>query len=452
MKMRGKTLKPERTYDTSIMNLASGKMSEARVVVVFAFCSLFMMMSFGITLPVFAHLFKEASSGIVLLSIMMMAPQVALLTLAPFVGKLADHYGRYPFLVLAFAGLVSTNTGNLFVHSPVSYIGIHIVQSIVCVGIRPAMMGILASNVPEQQRTRKLSILMAGFAGGLTLGPAVGGFLLQHWGVAAPFGAAAILNAVALTLICTMVPRTLAGGLQQREALQQTFGEGRHTGGRRSSLLLPFSFVVSLLLLDFLLCFGRTFFEPQFVLYITKVLRFSSFQLGLLMSGHGLAMLAGLLVVSRLGERVGRHIMIGGSMLVQAFFMLLLLFLHQFPLLFLASLLSGLGGGMVMPLLGTYYLASVKADHQSRMSGIKEACGACGGIAGSLPVILASHWLSPQFIFISAGCIAASGGFFAMHSLKISRHASFVSTNSASLLPAAIPFSSRPGQIATRQG
>src|SRR5215831_14075401 len=94
------------------------KAEQARTVIaVFVLSALFMSTSLGIVPPVFAHLFKETSSGARTLGFMALVPQIALLVLSPFVGGLEDRYGRYPFLLLGFAGLTVTNTAYLFAHS-----------------------------------------------------------------------------------------------------------------------------------------------------------------------------------------------------------------------------------------------------------------------------------------------------------------------------------------------
>src|SRR5581483_3698793 len=152
---------------------------ERAVIMVFVLSALFMSTGLGMVGPVFAHVFKEASSGVRSLSFMMMVPQIALLVLSPLVGGLEDRYSRRSFLLLGFAGLVVSNTGYLFAHSVAAYTGIRLVQAIAGVGIVPATLGILADVVTEQQRTRRISLILAGHAGGLALGPIMGGFLLQ---------------------------------------------------------------------------------------------------------------------------------------------------------------------------------------------------------------------------------------------------------------------------------
>jgi DHA1 family quinolone resistance protein-like MFS transporter len=391
------------------------------VVAVFVLSALCMSACLGMVAPVFAHLLKETSSGIRALGFMMMVPQIALLVLSPFVGGLADRYGRRPFLLLGFAGLVLTNTASLFTHSMAAYTGIRLVQAIVCVGIIPATMGMLADVVPEHQRTRRISLILAGHAGGMALGPVVGGFLLQHWGTAGPFGASALLNLVVLCFVCTMFPRISPTRMDQREAPGQQSLTRKRIELLVLSLMLPLSFLAGLLVLDFVSAFGRTFVEPQQALYLYKVLKFTPVQFGLLMSSRGLTMLLGQLVLSRWGDHVSRRTVIVMGILSHALFLFSLLFVHQFAVLFLVSLLAGVGGGMIHPLLSACYLDSTPPRHRSSVIGIKEAVGALGEIAGSLTVVLASAWLIPQRAFLLGGAIIAGSSLLAFFILKSPR-------------------------------
>jgi MFS family permease len=391
------------------------------VVVVFVLSALFMSTSLGMVAPVFAHLLKETSSGVKTLSFMTMVPQIALLVLSPFIGGLEDRYGRYPFLLLGFAGLVVTNIGYLFAHSVIAYTGIRLFQAIICVGMIPATMGMLADVVPEQQRTRRIGLILAGHAGGLTLGPVIGGVLLQRWGAIAPFGVSALLNLIMLCFVGTMLPRFPPARMHHQEASRRQAVTRKRVELLIQSLLLPLSFLVGLLVLDFVSAFGRTLVEPQQALYLYKVLKFTPVQFGLLMSGHGLTMLLGQLILSRWGDRVGKRVGVAVGFLIHAFFLFSLLFTHEFALLFLVSLLAGIGGGMVRPLLSACYLESTTPHHRSSVIGIKEAVGALGEIAGSLTVVLASSWLIPQRTFLIGGGIIAGASLLALFIVKSSR-------------------------------
>lgn len=388
------------------------------VVAVCVVATLCMSASQGMHIPVFAHLLKETSSGVKALGFMTMVPQIALLVLSPFVGGLEDRYGRYLFLLLGFAGLVVTSLGYLFAHSVAAYTGIRLAQTVVCVGIMPATMGILADVVPEQQRTRRVSLILAGHAGGIALGPVIGGFLLQRWGAVAPFGVSALLNLGVLCFVCTVFPRIPSARMHRREAPRHSAPTQTRVKPLILSLMLPLSFLLGLLVLDFLSAFARTFVEPQRALYLYKVLKFTPVQFGLLVSSHGLTMLLAQLLLSRWGDSVSKRIMIALGTLSHACLLFSLLFIHQFSALLLVSLFAGIGEGMVRPLLSACYLDSTTPQRHSSGIGIKEAISALGEIAGSLAIVLASPWLLPQETFLLGGGIIAGASLLAFFVLK----------------------------------
>src|SRR5215470_12352524 len=69
-----------------------------------AICAL-MMAGFGMATPVFARRLSEIGAGVEVLSLMAMAAALAQFLLAPWMGALADRFGRRPFVLLAFLGL-----------------------------------------------------------------------------------------------------------------------------------------------------------------------------------------------------------------------------------------------------------------------------------------------------------------------------------------------------------
>ncbi len=164
------------------------------------------------------------------------------------------------------------------------------------------------------------------------------------------------------------------------------------------------------------------------------------------MSGHGCSMFVGALALSRLGERTGRRLALSMGFFLQALFPFGLLVLHQFTFLLLAALLADAGSGLILPLLCTYFLDSVPTAHQSKTQGIKEAAGAVGGLAGSLPALLASHWISSHSAFVIASCIAVGSGCFTLLALRSRRPVRAAPPLPASTLPAlsALAASSEP--------
>ena len=60
-----------------------------------------MMTGYGIVMPVFARRLDELGAGVAALGFMTMAFALAQFALAPFMGNLADRFGRRPLVLLA---------------------------------------------------------------------------------------------------------------------------------------------------------------------------------------------------------------------------------------------------------------------------------------------------------------------------------------------------------------
>ena len=170
-------------------------------------CAL-MMTGFGIATPVFARRLIELGAGVEVLSLMAMASALAQFLLAPFIGALADRFGRRRIVLLALSGLAITNLAFLLAWSSGTFIVLRFLQDAFSVGMLPAAMGMVADLVPEQHRTRWVGVIMSGYAIGFTFGPVTGGLLFAWWGFIAPLGVAALMDLLALFIAYAMVPET----------------------------------------------------------------------------------------------------------------------------------------------------------------------------------------------------------------------------------------------------
>ena len=101
----------------------------ARSVIILLAASVGLMMTgFGIILPVFARRLGEFGSGVEALGMMTMSFALAQLVAAPFMGSLADRYGRRPLILLSLAAFAAANVGFLLVSSTTGFIIIRVLE------------------------------------------------------------------------------------------------------------------------------------------------------------------------------------------------------------------------------------------------------------------------------------------------------------------------------------
>ncbi|QBD81639.1 MFS transporter [Ktedonosporobacter rubrisoli] len=374
-----------------------------------------MMTGYGIVAPVFGKLLPEMGAGVEVLGFMTLAFAVSQFLLAPFMGAMADRYGRRPLVLIALAGVVVTNTLFIFVHSIPLFIAIRFLEGAVTAGLLPAAMGIIADIVPERQRTRWTGIIMGSYAVGFILGPAAGGFIIDHWGFALPFVLSAILGLIAAVFAFIMVPETRPAWVRQQSQARQNKQERESLF---ASLPRPLHLFATLLVLDFIAVFGFAFVDPEMVFHFYNALAFSPTQFGLVVTGYGLAMLIGQLLLGQVSDRLGKKPMIVLGFLLNIALYIGLLFSHQFWPIFMTALISGLGGALVTPALSAFYLDISAAEHRSRIMGIKESAASLGGVIGPLLVALVASRITSYGVFAVASVLTLAGAVLAMFILR----------------------------------
>ena len=112
---------------------------------------------------------------------------------APLIGNLSDRFGRRPVLILSLAMLgvdylitgFSPTIGWLFVGRTLSGMA---------GASYPTANAYIADISPPEKRAANFGLVGAAFGVGFVLGPALGGFVGEHFGLRAPFFAAAGLS------------------------------------------------------------------------------------------------------------------------------------------------------------------------------------------------------------------------------------------------------------------
>jgi MFS family permease len=391
----------------------------ARTIVLLLAASVGLMMTgYGIVMPVFARRLDELGAGVTALGFMTMAFAFAQFALAPFMGNLADRFGRRPLVLLALAGVVATNIAYLLTASVEAYVVTRFLQGAITAGLLPASLAVVGDIFPEDSRGRWAGLLMGSYGAGFIFGPALGGALYDWLGFAAPFGVSAGLALIGLLLAAVLMPETRPPHIQSEPPKDGSARERRPT---LASLPRPLRAFFALLALDFAAFFGFAFVEPEMVFYFYDRLGFSTTQFGLLVGGYGFAMVAGQTTLGGLSDRFGRRPVIAAGFALNTVFFLGLAAFDRFGLLFLLALSAGLGNALATPALSASYLDITEERHRSSVLGIKESAAALGAVAGPLLVASVSPFTTPGEIFAASGTIALVAMVISLFALRGTR-------------------------------
>jgi len=117
-------------------------------------------------------------------------PMAFLMTSAALVlsfGRLADMFGRKRMYLIGTAGLVATSVLATLATSGEMIIGFRLLQGMTAAMIYGTHIAIVSSVYPPQERGRMIGMTVAVIYIGLTCGPFVGGWLVEHFGWQASF-------------------------------------------------------------------------------------------------------------------------------------------------------------------------------------------------------------------------------------------------------------------------
>jgi DHA1 family tetracycline resistance protein-like MFS transporter len=373
------------------------KLNSRKHIFVLSTCMALQMTGFVMILPLFARRFESFGAGVQALGMSAMAYALASTVAAPFVGMLADRFGRRPVILFSLAAYALAFTGYLFAASSLLLIVLRGLAGAFTAGLLPAMTSIVGDLAPEERRAQWIGILSGGASIGWITGPVLGGLLYDHFGYGVPFAGSIVMAVIALLLAVFLIPETHTPAAHPSRPRQ---------AWKRSLQALPTLRIFTLLMVVSLgVMFAWAFIEPQFMFYVYDDLSWTSSQLGLVMSTYGIACMIGEFTLGQLSDRLGRKpVLVLGLALFSAQFLGLVLFRN--PLWIVGSfILAGLGNALYDPALSALIIDLTPPEHTAGVLGFKGTAGSLGSMLGPALMVLFTPILSPQKVFLVAAAL-----------------------------------------------
>lgn len=384
------------------------KVKSRNIILVLAICMALQTTSFVIILPLFSRRFSEFGAGVEAMGISAMAYALTSTMAAPFMGALADRFGRRRLVLISLTVYTLAFSGYLLARSAEAIIAIRGLAGVFTAGLFPAVIGITADIAPRERRAQWIGVVNGGAAVGWIAGPILGGVLYDHWGYGVALIVSIVIALVTFIIAYRKVPETHRN--PSNPADQMTFKKEPSRFGDvkfywrsfRNTLPDPVSPFAFLLWISFAVMFAWAFIEPRFMFYAYEDLGWTSSILGLAMSMYGIAMTLGEFGLSQLSDRLGRKpVILLGLILFLAQFMGLAFFRN--PILIAVTFaIAGLGNALYDPALNASILDIAPTEHQARALGIKSTAGSLGSILGPALVVLFSSSVNARGIFLIA--------------------------------------------------
>lgn len=335
------------------------------------------LLGFGIVIPLLPLYGKAYHPTPWAFGLLMASYSLMQFLFAPLMGRISDHFGRRPVLLLSLAGTVAGYLLFAFQHSLAGLFLSRVVGGIMGANVATAQ-AVVADVTGPQDRARGMGLVGAAFGLGFILGPAIGG-ASYRLGPSFPGFFAAGLSASALLLALWTLPETWTP--QRRAAARSTRRGWFALADLRRALSRPE--VGAILLLFFLATFAFSNVEATFALLLQE--RFGLSMAGVAYLFVFMGILAAIVqggLVGRLARRFGeRSLVVTGALLLLPAYAALTR-VATLPRLMVLLVFLALGAGLTGPSLSSLISRISAEDEQGGILGLYQSMASLARILG----------------------------------------------------------------------
>jgi len=358
------------------------------------------LLGFGIVipfLPLYAERMHVGAAGVGLLLSIYSLMQ---LLMAPILGRISDHVGRRPIIML---GLFGSSLGYLLYGFAGSFVMLLFSRAVhgACAATISTAQAYVADTTDDSGRARGMGMIGAAFGLGFVLGPAIGG-LLGHSSMRMPIFFASALTFANLIFAAMRLPESHEPEPNSRINLENLVAPllnlPRELTGYRLERLFGLSFITTSAIAGF---------EATFAMMVPLRYGYGPSGVG------GLLAFAGLTQAITQGYLLGKIVKRSGELpLIRIGLVLLALglapmasFRSQTPLLVTLALLA-IGYGLASPSIASLISKRTARDKQGEVLGVNQSAQSLARIAG--PIVAGSiyQWLGPQPVYFTGAAFA----------------------------------------------
>lgn len=331
----------------------------------------------GLIIPVLPKFMQDFGVSGATLGYLVSAMGLSQLCFSPIAGEWCDQYGRKIILVLGI-GMFSVSQ-YIFGFANDLWM-LYISRLIGGMGIAfttPAITAYVADITTEENRGKGLGWMGAAMSFGIVIGPGIGGFLADY-DIRFPFYVAAAASAFSMGAAIFVLPETLSREKQI---------EARHSEKKRENILsqIALSFkapYLYLLVLIFILTFGLVNVEVVFGLYVDAKYGFTPKDIASLLTvGALMGVLMQGVLIDWLLRQFGERQVINVSLLLSAFFLVLMLLTGSFWYTLIVTTLFVSVTSILRPAINTL-LSKMAGQEQGFVAGMSNAYTSLGIIIG----------------------------------------------------------------------
>lgn len=321
---------------------------------------------------------------------------------SPIWGSVADTFGRKPMLLRASLGMAIVIGCMGFAPNVTVLIGLRLLQGVIT-GYSTACTTLIATQTDQEHAGWALGTLSTANIAGALLGPLIGGFLSEHFGLQNVFFMTGALMMVSFFTTFFFV----------KESFQRTDKKVRHAKEIWHQIPEK-SLTVTLFVTAFILTIALYSVEPIVTVFMGHLTNSSHLALlsGLAFSASGLANIIAAPRLGKLSDRVGAH-----KVMVIALVTAGLLFIPQAFVtapwqLIMLRFLFGLTAGGLMPSVNIMIRKITPTALTGRVFGFSMSAMYLGVFGGSVFGGQIAAWLSIRAVFFVTAALLLMNGLW----------------------------------------
>ena len=346
------------------------------------FLTLFIdMIGFGIVIPVLPLYAEGTRFGATEHQLAWIVGIYSLLQLVcgPLIGRISDRVGRRPVLAVSILG-TAAGFAILGAATTVTMLIIGRIIDGISGGNISTAMACIADSTSRKDRSKYMGIVGAAFGLGFVIGPALGGALSKHFGLATPFYFAASLALVNAVLVILRLPETLTPEVRARAREKASLGEVFHRGRAGTVVIALLSQLAGVT--------GFSVMTALFAIYCSKRYGYDAAHVGYVLAYVGLlgALMQGGVLRRLLVRPIEKPLAILGTGIIAVSMAALAILPAGSGLGLLLLVCTGIsiGNSLSTPTLNGLASRAVDAHAQGRLMGLMQSAGGLGRFLGPM--------------------------------------------------------------------
>ncbi|UOQ83337.1 MFS transporter [Gracilibacillus salinarum] len=346
-------------------------MKSKKVLAVLFLVMFFVMVGFGIIIPVLPFYAEELGASPLALGLLMATYSVMQFLFSPMWGRISDKIGRKPVLLIGIAGLALSFFLLATANQLWMLFAARIIGGLLSSANMPTVTAYVADITTEEDRGKGMGIIGAAVGLGFIFGPAIGG-VFSSGNLAIPFYLSGISSLITFALVAIVLRET------RPEKAEQVTAPAK----RRSLLKALKTPMAYLYVLQWFVSVSLAGLEATFAYFAFDRAGLGTVELGYIFMIMGLA---GAIVqgglVGQLTKRLGEGKVIQIGVIVSAIGFALILFVQDFLTAAIFLTIFGLGNGLIRPSVSSLLTKKATSGY-GEVTGMLSSFDSLGRIIG----------------------------------------------------------------------